>query len=291
MPTYSLLSGIDAWQRLEDDGREVTVLKSRSPLRVKAVHSGQALFDIKYALVYVPVFAPTLRSAPPLVSMSILQPQDAGYTQVTSESGSNLTIVEQGSQFPASGFLRRNCAGAITASALQIETEDGQDVWVFRFRSLGAAYRWTAARDSLALAHGPARASASVKTDEAGGLLVEVSATGRGFNGVSLSIDRRLGGSSFEESLGQVRDGSLTFSWKPVLRNFDETLVCTRMSFKQLKGFLEVFGANIKGDFAGPKMTNDFILCDGPAIEYYLYARGNRFPVPEVDRTRLFLTE
>lgn len=63
------------------------------------------------------------------------------------------------------------------------------------------------------------------------------------------------------------------------------------MSFKQLKGFLEIFGADIKGDFAGPKMASGFVLCDGPAIEYHLYARGNRFPIPEVDQTKLLLTE
>lgn len=225
MPVHSLISGLDVWHRLAEDGREVTVIRTQAPLRIKAAHSGQALFNIKYALVYVPVFAPALRSAPPLVNLSILEPEDAGYAQVTSENGGNLTIVEQDSQLPASGFLRRNCAGAISAPALHIETEDAQDVWVFRFRSPSSAYRCTAEKDSLSVAHGPARASASVRTDEAGILLMETTVTGKGFNGVSLSVDRRLGGSSFEEALGQVKDGTSAFSWRPVLRSFDETLV------------------------------------------------------------------
>jgi hypothetical protein len=96
-----------------------------------------------------------------------------------------------------------------------------------------------------------------------------------------------------EETVGEVTGGIGTFTWRPFLRNFDVVLVTSSsMSLGAFVDFLKNLGADAKQSFfsLGSYIPNDFLLCDGPTMNYTLRLRGEKhFLGHEEDKTKISL--
>ncbi len=96
--------------------------------------------------------------------------------------------------------------------------------------------------------------------------------------------------SATEESLGEIKYGGLSATWQPTVKDFDVILTTSSsMTEPAFVGFLESLGAEVKKGFFA-SLKGDFLLCDGPAIEYTLILKGEkRYIGKEEDKTSIKL--
>jgi len=169
-------------------------------------------------------------------------------------------------------------------------------LWVFILRSPWSPLNVAAEKTQLSITHALAQAVAQIKGGNAmfgdeGKLRAYVNIHGEGFTRVEVNMKRRTSHSAVVEILGDVSDGGGSFSWKPQVRNFD-VILTTSSSMTQgaLLNFLESLGAQThKGIFANLK--SDFLLCDGPALEYTLTLKGEKKYIgKEEDKTPVKLS-
>ena len=113
------------------------------------------------------------------------------------------------------------------------------------------------------------------------------------FKKVSLILKRNVGNIHVDEPLGEITSGTGTFTWKPSVSNFDIALVTSsNMYLNQFLGFLKYLGAETHaGIFSmGSYLPNNFLLSDGPAMNYTLSLDGEKgFFMHEKDETKLTL--
>jgi hypothetical protein len=290
-PSYNMENGHEAWYNISQSGNTTVSIRSSSPLRPRAVYVGAAKLDFMWVSSgksFHWQFTPTLLDQTP-----------AQFTQTMTEDGQNQIInVELGNKmFPATGLIKTNATGEIKAPAVHFDLPYAFDLWVILLRSPWSPLKINVEKSPLTITHGSAQAMAQVGSsnfDEGKSLRADVTVNGEGFKRVWLTLKRNAGRASVEESLGEVADGLGTFTWKPVAANFDVVLVTSsNMSLGAFVDFLKYLGADAKQSFfaMGSYLPNDFLLCDGPTMDYTLRFRGEKhFVGHEEDKTKISLT-
>jgi hypothetical protein len=206
-----------------------------------------------------------------------------------------ITLGEQSRLFPCSGFVRGNLEGTIRAPALHLKMM-GKDVWAFllyfdddlegRYEGYGIRCE----KDSLAVAHGSASATAAINTvdEKPPQIRASLRSNGTDYKNIRLILDRAIGKDSLQDSIQQElivlasgEDGYKEASWAPVNRSGSDVLwVFSSESLSQrgpLKDLLQALGAKVNRsvfsgfrDYAGGREMDDFIIADDPSMMYQI---------------------
>lgn len=267
----------------ETEETEVTVCSTK-PIKPRTVYVGEA----KMAFSWVSSghgahwqFTPTM-----------LNLAKAEYTETKHDKEQIITVNLGKEVSSACGFVNTNLCGEIRAPAIQFDLPYAADLWVFLLRS-PQALKIGVERQSLSITHALAQVIARLESErygQEGTLRAYVNMHGEGFNYVEVAVKRTFGQGSFEEVLGEVKDGGGSFTWRPTIRDVDAVLsTWSSMGQTQFLDFLKSFSAEIKsGVFSG--LQNAFVLCDGPAVDYSVILKGDKKYIgKEEDRTKLKL--
>ena len=272
IPSYNMVDGLEASYVVSEGGNTTVTVQCRKHLKIREIHVGVATLEFYWNKSWV--FVPT-----------IMNPTPAEHTETMTEDGEiQLVNVALGNKiFPASGLVDRNVRGEINVPAVHFDVPYGVDLWVFLFRSPWFQLKIDLEKSQLEINHGLAKATAEISSDKAyensgQSLRADVSLFGEGFKWVKLSVKRRAGRASDEEDLGSLTNGSETFTWNPKIRNFDVLLVThSQMHVDQFVHFLRLLGAETQeGAFFGPSLADNFVLCDGPNMNYQLVLTGEK---------------
>ncbi len=293
-PSYNMTGGQEAWVNVSQGGTTSVSVRSASPIKPRAVYVGSATLDF--------MWVSTGKSTHWQFTPRLIDPTPAQYNETKAEADQTQVInVDLGNRmFPAAGIVRTNLTGQIKAAAIQFDLPYATDVWVFLLRSPWFPLKVVVEKTPLSIMHGSAQAVAQLESgttgfNDASLLKAYVSTHGEGFKNVQVSLERQLGRTHIEEVIGVVGAAGMdSFTWKPFLRNFDVALVApSTMGPGQFVDFLRYLGADAKASFFsfGNYMPNDFLLCDGPAMDYTLRLRGEKHILGhEEDTTRVSLT-
>ncbi len=120
-----------------------------------------------------------------------------------------------------------------------------------------------------------------------------VKAPEKGFDRVAVVVERNFGSHTSVQLIGEVEKGKTkTFPWLPVLRDF-WTIFITEPTCKlgQFAGLLQQLGAETSvTSLEKATLSRDFVVCDGPGLNYALTLIGKRKGKPDVvDRTFMSL--
>jgi hypothetical protein len=272
--------------QIQENGNATVSVTSKIPLKPRAIYIGEAKLEFNWIH--------TGKTTQWQFTPTILNPKPAQYQEQM--DGKTQTInIEYSKISPASGLINTNVAGEIRAPAIQFDLPYQHDLWVIILQSHMAPLKVSVEKSVLSIAHTLAYATAQVEVDyaapeEQSALRTYVTMHGEGFTNVSLNLKRSTSHSCLEESFGEIKFGAASFSWKPTFRTFDVVLTTSSsMSESVFLDFLTFLGAEVqKGFFANLK--SDFLLCDGPFVEYTLNLKGaKRFIGTEQDITAIKL--
>jgi hypothetical protein len=287
--------GYDAQYRTSQYGEVTVSVRSSHPTKFRAIYAGSASLEFNWVA--------TGKITTWMFNPSLLDPKPAEFAQNTAEDEVGQIIsVELGKEDetpPTAGFLKSGIFGAIRTPGIHFDIPHANDLWVFLLRSPSQSpLKLEVEKTSLTVTHGPAQGRALISSGtNADGrelLKAEVTTSGKGFHKVYLSIRRRLGEFSTDETIGEVGTEMRTLTWKPVLRNFNVLLLTSpAISLYEFLDFLQSLGAETtKGgiSLSGAYMPNDFILSDGPAVDYTLRLTGERHILGHVhDESKILL--
>ncbi len=281
-----MADGFEASYVVSEGGNTTVSVRCKKHLKFREIYVGAATLEFYWSKSWV--FVPT-----------IMDPTPAEHTETATEDGEMQVInVALGNKmFPASGLVDRNVRGEITVPAVHFDVPYAFDLWVFLFRSPWFPPKIDVEKSRLEINHDLAKAAAEiagVKASEDGeqSLRADVSCWGEGFKWVKLSVKRRAGRASDEEDLGSLTSGSETFTWRPKIRIFDVLLVThSQICVDRFVEFLEFMGAKKQeGAFFGSSLADNFVLCDGPNMNYQLVLIGEKGLLGhEKDETRITL--
>ena len=289
-----MTGGQEAWVNTSQSGNTTVSVRSTSPMKPRAVFAGAASLEFMWVSSGKSThwqFTPTLFDSNP-----------AQYTKIKTE-GDNIQVinVEMGSRmFPAAGIIKTNITGQIKAPAIHFDLPYAIDLWVFLLYSPWFPLKIAVEKSPLSITHDSAQVTAQLERGASGFsdatvLKTYVSSHGEGLKNVQVSLEREMDRAKLQELIGVVgASGMGSFSWKPFIRNFDVVLVApSNMGLSQFVEFLKYLGADANASFfsLGNYMSSDFLLCDGPAMNYAMRLRGEKhFLGHEEDKTRISLT-
>jgi hypothetical protein len=287
-PSYNMTAENEAWYSIGENGYATVSVRSKTPLKPRAVYIGEA--SMQFMWVH------SGKSSHWQFTPTLLNPTQAQYNEVADGQDQIINIEFGNSMFPASGLIGSNVSGEIRAPAIHFDLPYASDLWVFILRSPWSPLKITAERSSLSITHALAQAVVQLECGnttfgDEGSLRAYVNIHGEGFTKVLVNLKRHTSHSSVEETLGEVSDGGGSFSWKPLVRNFDVVLTTSSsMTQSAFLDFLKSLGAQVQSGFFA-NIQGDFLLCDGPAIEYTLSLKGEKKYIgKEEDKTTLKLS-
>lgn len=266
--------------RQDENGTTVTV-RSKTQLTPRAIYVGEATMQC--------MWIHTGKSTSWQFTPTILERKQAQYN-VEMQGQEQVFQIELPKIVPVSGLIANNVTGEIRASAVQFDLPYATDVWVFILKSPTEPLKITVDKAALNIAHTLAYVTEEIEIRD-DTLRSYVTMHGEGFFGVQVNLKRKTAYTTIEETLTEIKYGAASLTWKPIVRNFDATL--TTLSAMPHGDFIELLkclGAEVyKGVFANLK--NDFVLCDGPAIEYTLTLKGEKKYIgKEEDKTAIKLS-
>jgi hypothetical protein len=284
MVSYNVAVGVEAWYSVSEDGFVTVNVRSNTQLNPRAVYVGAATLDFKWVHTGKTThwqFTPTITT-----------PIAAKYTQAA-DGQSQITTIELGKAlFPASGLIKSNLTGQIQAPAIQFDLPYATDLWVFLLRSPWTPFKIDAERSPLSITHGSSQALTQIYAAnfEDNCLRLDTAVNGSDFKSVYHTLKRSINYESTEETLTILKGVMGSFSWQPIVRTFDLALVTySNLTNSDLTGFLRYLGAPTnQGIFSG-SLNGDYILCDGPAIEYTLSLKGEKRFWDKEDQTKITL--
>jgi hypothetical protein len=269
MPSLSMAEGIDASYEVAA-GQTTVQIRSNSRLNIRAVYSGtgQMLFH----------WVQEGKTQVWRCDLSMLEQRQVEVKETTGQDGSQVLEVGLEPMYPAGLMLKGRFVGALISPALHVDVPWGSDVWVFVIRSPWFPLNLQFDRASLSVKHNMSEVSATISTMAGGSATGQVVIGGTDFKNASLAVKRTLGFNSSEEQVCEAVPGTQPFSWNPIIRAFDLTLVVKEtLTESHLVEIAKGLGAQESSGFFGPGgVEGDFILCDGPAISYSWILRGHR---------------
>ncbi len=287
--SYNMANGHEAWYNISPTGNATVSVRSTSIIKPRAVYVGTASLEF--------MWVSSGKSSHWQFTPTLLDPTPAQFTETQDDGQSQVVNVELGNRmFPATGIIKTNLIGEIRAPAVHFDLPHAYDLWGVLLRSPWFPLKINVEKSPLTISHSSAQAMAQVESsnfDDGKSLRADVTVNGEGFKRVWLTLQRSAKRASVEETLGEVTGGIGTFAWKPLLRNFDVVLVTSSsMSLGAFVDFLKYLGADAKQSFfsLGSYMPNDFLLCDGSAMDYTLRLKGEKhFIGHEEDKTKITL--
>lgn len=287
-PSYNMTGGQEAWYNVSQKGNATVSVRSSQPMKPRTVYVGTASLEF--------MWVSSGKSSHWQFTPTILDPTQAQFTETITENEQSQVInVELGNRmFPATGLIKTNATGEIRAPAVHFDLPYAFDLWVVLLRSPWFPLKVGVEKSPLTISHGSAQAMAEVESsnfEDRKSLRADITVNGEGFKRVWLTLQRSTSRASIEETIGEVASGIGTFTWKPFLRTFDVVLVTSSsMSLSAFLDFLKYLGADAKQSLWGSYMPSEFLLCDGPAMNYTLQLRGEKhFVGHEEDKTKISL--
>jgi hypothetical protein len=265
------------------DGEATVTVRSKKPLKPRAVYMGEAAMQS--------MWVHSTKSSHWTFMPGIATPKQAKYSQVM-DGEDQVTTVELGKIAATSGVVDVSACGEIHTSAVHFDLPYTSDLWVFILKSPSVPFKVTADKPMLNMAYTLAYATAQVESSgDEETLRTYVTMHGEGFTNLILSIQRHTATCKTEEILTEFKYGAAAVIWKPTIRNFDVTLTTTSgIAHGDYLTFLKFFGAEIQSGVFGTLKSN-FVLCDGPKIEYTLVLKGEKkyFGLMEETKTAIKL--
>jgi hypothetical protein len=279
--SINLAADPQSYYRLNENEEATVTIRSKTQLKPRAIYVGEATMQF--------MWVNTGKSTTWQFTPTIIDPKQAQYITKMDDQEQVFTV-ELGKITPTSGLIANNVTGEIRASAVHFDLPYATDLWIFILKSPTEPLKITSDKAALNIAHTLAYVTEEIDIRE-DTLHSYVTMHGEGFFGVQVNLKRKTTYSAMEETLTEIKYGAASITWKPIIRNFDVTL--TTLSAMTQPDFLELlkgFGAEVnKGVFANLK--SDFVLCDGPAIEYTLTLKGEKKYIgKEEDKTAIKLS-
>ena len=267
MAVYNLVKDVEV-EYIIAAGKPVVRLKSGGHLKHRAIYGGtaQLLFHwVQEGKTQVWKFEPSMPE-PRLVQ-----------AEETNEGGAQLLTMTLDEILPATGIIKDRMQGIIAAPAVHINVPWGYDIWMFLIRSPWFQLRPRIDRTTLLVEHDSGRAVASISPSGTGGISAELSVSGTSFKKASITIRRTIGQFTSDELIGEVQTGEQTYTWDPIMRSFDLCLVThATMTESHFVDLMRGLGASVSSGFlGGGTMQGDFVLCDGPSMEYSVTLTGD----------------
>ncbi len=279
MPAYSLLFERDAEYRFTEAGNLEITFRNKPPMKFRALYTGMGVLTFQWVS--------TGKSASWQCKENITMPNKAEFKETSDSDGTQLITceLERDLFFPFSGIVKQNMSGSIVAPAVHFDIELGTDMWAFLLRSPWFSYKVSPEKETLSVTHGSSQAMATLSTTSYGQhqtsipiLDIELTSNGTDFHGVSLKMKRELSGFKMEEPIGRVpMNGNQTFSWSPIFRAIDTVFIFhSQMSLNDFEKFLQWSGAQLSSGVFSHGVVSDYVLEDGPSMNYVLDLTGER---------------
>ncbi len=276
LPLYNLTDKHEAWYNISQDGITTVTVRSKTRLKPRAIYAGLGTLSLYLSSLGRRENWKFTPSLPIPTKVQYNERTDEGQNQIINVSVKNML-------FPATGLIKSNVTGEITAPAVHFDLPHANDLWLFILRSPWFPIRIQAEKSSLTISHGSAQATAQIESinadqDKNQILRANVSVHGEGFKHVQLVMERTVGIISMQETIGSLNQEIGTFVWKPSLRAFNTMLLTfSNMGLPECLDFLKALGAQTnQRSFSGSVLENDFLLSDGPTINYTLQLIGEK---------------
>ncbi len=269
MSGYSLVDGTEASYSVAA-GKTTVQIVCRKPINHRQVSCGTGVMNFHWVQQG--------KTQSWECEFSLQDPQVSQLSEAADSDGSQRLTIPMGDPYPAASLIQGNMVGRLVAPAVHVDVPFGADVWVFMIRSPWFPLKLQLARNSLSLQHEMSRIDATLIPSEGGSLDLRTTMTGTDFKSATVVVKRTLGQYTSTEIIGDIQAGVQEFTWKPILRDFDLLLVTKgSISESQLADLVKGLGGQVSsGIFRGGSVEGDFILCDGPAIDYKVVLRGHR---------------
>jgi hypothetical protein len=269
MPALSLVDGVSAeYQVLE--GKPIIVVKSKDHIKHKSIQYGECVHAFRWVS--------TGKSQSWQSEVTIRNAVPAAFEETVASDGSQQLTITMGGMAPAAGIVKERMVGQLRVPGVHIDVPWGRDVWLSLFRSPWFPLKAQLSRGQLSLTHETSTAAASIVDQGDGRLVFTLQVSGQDFKKASLIMKRDVGFGFSEEPIGEVVSGTGAFEWRPILREFDLLLVTHgSFSMNQLADLIQGFGGQVnKGMLSGDSVPGDFVLCDGPSVDFTVELRGDR---------------
>jgi len=266
---YSMTPDNQAVYRLNENDEATVTVRSKKPLKPRAVYIGEATMQF--------MWVHTGKTSNWTFTPTIPNPKTAQISQVM-DGQDQLTTIELGKVTPASGMVDVNGCGLFHASAVHFDLPYSTDLWVFILKAPSEPFKVAADKALLNIANTLAYATAQVESSsDEEALRTYVTVHGEGFMNIILNLKRQTPYSRTEETITEFKYGAAAAIWRPTVRSFDVTLTTlSGMSHADFFNFIKTLGADVQKGSIFSTLKGDFVLCDGPAMQYTLTLKGEK---------------
>jgi hypothetical protein len=267
--------------RLNENGTATVTVRSQTQLKPRAIYVGETTMQC--------MWVHTGKSTSWQFTPTILEPKEAQYN-TEMQGQEQIFHIELPQIVPAQGLIANNVTGEIHASAVHFDLPYATDLWIFILKSPSEPLKITSDKAALNIAHTLAYVTEEITIRE-DTLRSYVTMHGEGFFGIQVNLKRKIAYTSIEETLTEIKYGAASINWKPITRNFDLTLTTpSAIGQDDFITVLKSLGAEVTKGFL-TNLKSDFVLCDGPAIEYTLTLKGEKKYIgKEEDKTAIKLS-
>jgi len=218
------------------------------------------------------------------------------YTETTTQDGSRQWVVELPKRVNVVGLVHSGPTSDVVCLELSNVVINGikshlgsQDQFcVIPMRAAAAASECVPEKPMLSVEHGSDSITASITPSSDGGFEATVDVNGTGYHKGELLLRRTFNKHFLEESIGQVGNGTATFSWKPTAHSFDFIAICP-VQISDDESVISFFQSLDAAIHLGFTLKVD-LICDGPGMQYGLYLKGHRLLSSDEDSTKLSIT-
>ena len=172
-------------------------------------------------------------------------------TETLSQLSPNATVqLDLPDRFPCTGLMTADMEGFIVASTIRLDMDDGRDVAIMLMSSSKEPAKIDVEKATLSISSDKYNATVFITADD--GIRCAGTISGQGFKAAKLVLERRpncptLHRSFVEEIVETKGPGQMNAIWRPVSRNYEDTLVVFRPN--EIKDYdVELIGHGIGAD-------------------------------------------
>lgn len=182
---------------------------------------------------------------------------------------------------PCSGLMTANMEGFIVAPTIRLEMSDGRDVAIMLLSPRKEPAKIDVEKTTLSISSDKLDATVLITAYEAAGCAGTIS--GQGFKTARLLLTRKPSCTDihhgFMEKLAETKGpGQISVTWKPVSKNFEDTLAVFRpdsVKDYDLEKLADLIGADDDAFMGGDRPA--FLIGDGNGTSYKLTLTLDRF--------------
>lgn len=216
-------------------------------------------------------------------------------TETLSQLSSDVAMqLDLPSRYPSTGLMTADMEGFIVASTIRLDMDDGRDIAIMLVSSSKEPAKIDVEKTTLSISSDKCNATVLITADD--GIRCAGTISGHGFKAAKLLLGRRpncpTSSHGFVEEIAETKGpGQMNGIWRPVSRNYEDTLVVFRPN--EIKDYdVELIGHRIGADddeFMGEDKP-PFLIGDGKGTSYKLTLVLDRFLRKELlDETSITL--